>query len=438
MKAMSFGRRDLLRACGVTLLVPPFLRSAFAERTHGTTRLVVLMQPNGTHQPAFWPDPVTRSSPILDPILSNPALAAKTLLVKGVANTTVGLGNEHDRGYSSLWTGVAPVGTMEDSFGGGPSIDQLLKQALAPRVRFPTLNAGVLAADVAPKNGHRRSFSYFGPKQQVPTLVDPLRLYAALFPDTGTSGPGPTAEQRLVMKRSVLDHAARDLDTLSARLGPNERRKLDAHATALREYEARLTGVLAERSGTCRTPAAPAALDVNQEANVPVLTDLMLDLVALALGCNLTHIVTFSLGLCGSQWRYRWLGIDKDGHEEIAHLDTLDGSNVPIAEAMIAINRWIAERVARFVTQLDATPDEGGSVLDRSLVVWANEMGTGFHSLENLPIVLLGRASGRITQSFVVDRGPQSHHRLGTSVLRWMGVEADGFGEQPESGALDV
>ena len=438
MNERSFGRRDLLRACGVTLLVPSFLRSAFAERTHGTTRLVILMQPNGTHQPAFWPDPVTHGSPILDPILSNPALAAKTLLVKGVTNTTLGLGNEHDRGYSSLWTGVAPVGTMEDSFGGGASIDQLLKRALAPRVRFPTLNAGVLAADVAPKNGHRRSFSYFGPKQQLPTLVDPLRLYAALFPEPDSGGPGPTAEQRLVMKRSVLDHAARDLDALAARLGPNERRKLDAHATALREYEARLTSVLAEGSGACRAPAAPAALDVNQEANVPLLADLMLDLVALALGCNLTRIVTFSLGLCGSQWRYRWLGIDKDSHEELAHLDTLDGSNVPVAEAMTAINRWVAERVARFVTQLDATPDEGGSVLDHSLVVWANEMGTGFHSLENLPIVLMGRASGRITRNLVVDRGPQSHHRLGTSVLRWMGVEASGFGDQPESGALEL
>ena len=435
MTERIFGRRDLLRACGATLLIPAFLRSALAERDPGQTRLVILMQPNGTHQPAFWPDPVTRTSPILDPILSNAALASKTLVVKGVTNRTVGLGNEHDRGYNSLWTGVAPVGTMEDSFGGGPSIDQVLKRALDPHVRFPTLNAGVLAADVAPKNGHRRSFSYFGPKQQVPTIVDPLRLYAAMFPELGASG-GLSAEQRLLMKRSVLDNTARDLVALSARLGANERRKLDAHATALREYEARLTAVIHEGGPACSAPGAPSPLDANLEDNVPALTDALLDLLALALGCNLTRIVTFSLGLCGAQWRYRWLGIDKDGHEEIAHLDTLDGSNVPVAEAMIAISRWVAERVARFVAKLDALPDEGGSVLDRSLVLWANEMGTGFHSLENLPIVVMGRASGRITQSFVADQGPQSHYQLGTSVLRWMGIEAAGFGDDPACGPL--
>jgi hypothetical protein len=435
MSKRGFGRRELLSACGATLLVPAFLRQAFADRDGTRTRLVIVMQPNGTHQPAFWPDPVTRTSPILEPILANSALAAKTLVIKGVRNETLGLGNEHDRGYSSLWTGVPPIGTMEDCFGGGPSIDQMLKAALGPRTRFPTLNAGVLAADVAPKNGHRRSFSYFGPKQQVPTIVDPVRLYGALFPEQGTNAGAVSAEQRLVMKRSVLDATARDLADLSARLGPNERRKLDAHATALREYEARLEAVVTG-GAACAAPGAPGVLDPSQEANVPLLADAMLDLVALALGCNLTQIVTFSLGLCGAQWRYRWLGIDQDGHEELAHRDTLDGANVPVAQAMTAISRWFAERVARFAARLEATPEDDGTVLDHSLVVWANEMGTGFHSLENLPLVVLGRASGRVTQNFVVDQGVQGHHQLGTSVLRWMGVDAEGFGDRPACGGL--
>ena len=436
MSERRFGRRDFLRACGVTLLVPPFLRDAFAGPEETGSRLVVLMQPNGTHQPAFWPDATTRSSPILEPLLREPVLATKTLVIKGVENRTLGLGNEHDRGYGSLWTGVAPVGTMEDSFGGGASIDQILKRALNPRALFPTLNAGVLAADVAPKNGHRRSFSYVGARRQVPTIVDPYRLYAALFPEPGAGDAHAAAERRLAMKRSVLDYAARDLTALEARLGPREREKLDAHATAIREYETRLLAAVEGDARACSRPPAPPALDTAQEANVPVLAELMLDLLAVALGCNLTRIVTFSLGLCGSQWRYRWLGIDKDGHEEIAHFDTIDGSNVPVAEAMIAISRWVSGLVARFVSRLEATPDAEGSALDNSLVIWTNEMGTGFHSLSDLPVVVIGRAGGRITQNFLVDRGPQSHYQLGTSVLRWMGVDAAGFGDQPSSGPL--
>jgi hypothetical protein len=439
MSPRRFGRRDLLRAAGLTLFVPPFLREAMAEPETDSdgVRLAILMQANGTHPRTFWPDPATNHSPILDPILNDPALARKTLLIRGVGNRTAGFGNEHDRGFNSLWTGVPPVGTMEDCFGGGPSIDQVLVRALAPKVLFPSLNLGVLAAEVAQKNGHRHSFSYFGPKQQLPTRTDPYRLYRMLFPDArGTSTPEEVA-RRLVLKRSVLDYAARDLMDLSARLGPNEARKLDAHATALREYEQRLSASLQSGSGLCQRPGAPpGALDVEVEDNVPALLELLLDLVAVALTCNLTRIVTFAIGHSGNQWRYRWLGIDKNSHEEIAHLDTADGSNVPIAEAMTQIGRWVATNVARFVSRLEATPEDDGTALDRSLVIWANENSTGFHSLEDLPIVFLGRAAGRLTKTGVVSAGAQSHHQLNTTVLRTMGVEAAGYGDQPVCGPL--
>lgn len=432
----AFNRRTLLRAAGLTLCVPAFLQRAFAEPQVASPRLVILMQACGTHQATFWPDALTGTSPILDPILSDSALAAKTLLVKGVGNLTVGLGNEHDRGFNSLWTGVAPVGVPEDCFGGGPSIDQVLKRALAPQVPFPTLNCGVLAARVAPKNGHRRSFSYLAAKQQIATQVNPYRLYAALFPVTGGDGSLSARRERLRLKQSVLDHTAADLSALAQRLGPKEREKLDAHSSALREYELRLAASL-DSNNACLRPDAPLeGIDVTDEENFPLLADLMLDLVAAALSCNLTRIVTFQLGLCGNQMRYHWLGVDKDSHEEIAHHDTPDGSNAPVAEAMTAISRWTAERVARFARTLDAFAESDGTTLDGSLVIWANENGTGYHSLDNLPLVFLGRAAGGLTKSGLVDAGAQSHYQLCTTVLRLMGVDALGFGDQPTCGPL--
>jgi hypothetical protein len=431
MRDRAFGRRDLLRAAGATLLVPAFLREAFAAPETLGPRLVIMMQALGTHQATFWPD-ATGTSPILDPILSDASLRAKTLLIKGIANETTGLGNQHDRGFNSLWTGVAPVGVPEDCFGGGESIDQKLRRTLSPNVRFPSLNCGVLAADVAPKNGHRRSFSYIGPQQQLPTRVDPYRMYAMLFPETSTDTP-ERAAQRLSLKQSVLDHTARDLAALRGRLGSAERNKLDGHATALREYEMRLSAA----ASTCARPSPFAqGIDVKAEDNVPVLTELMLDLMAVALGCNLTRIVTFQLGYCGNQWRYRWLHIDKDSHDEIAHLDAADGSNVAATEAMTSISRWVAGNVAQFTKKLDAIPDGSGTALDNSLVVWANENSDGSHGMKNLPIVFMGRAGGRLSRTGVVDEGEQSHYQLCTSVLNLMGVAADGFGDKAQSGPL--
>jgi hypothetical protein len=366
--------------------------------------------------------------------LNNRALAAKTILVKGVANMTTGVGNEHDRGFHSLWTGVKPVGTPEDSFGGGPSIDQILKQRLAPAVVFPTVNCGVLTSYVPQKNGHRRSFSYLGAGRQVPTQTNPYRMYAAFFP--GASGSSEPPEVRLALRKSVLDYAARDLADLSGRLGPRERQKLDAHTTALREHETRLGYGLSATSRVCGRPSAPAAgVDVTQEDKVSLLVDLMLDSVATAMSCNLTRIVTFQLGLCGNQWRYQWLGIDADGHE-MAHRDAADGSDVVATAAMTKISRWAAEKVARVAQNLEDIPEADGTALDGSLIIWANENATGFHSLDNLPLVFLGRAAGRLTRTGVVDQGPQTHYQLGTSVLNLMGVDAPGFGDAPTCGPL--
>jgi hypothetical protein len=436
MNDRAFARRDLMRAAGATLLVPAFLKSAFADPATLGPRLVILMQACGTHQDAFWPDPRTGTSPILDPLLSKAELRPKTILMKGVGNVTVGLGNEHDRGFNSLWTGVPPVGTPEDCFGGGPSIDQILKRALSPQVAFPTLNCGVLAAYVPQKNGHRRSFSYVGAAAQVPTQVDPYRMYGALFPGPGSQSLAEPPEVRMALRKSVLDYAARDLSNLAGRLGPKERQKLDLHTTAVREYENRLAlGVKA--SAMCPRPAAPAgSLDPTQEDNVAPLTDIMLDLVAVALGCNLTRIVTFQLGLCGNQWRYRWIGIDRDSHQELAHRDAPDGSNPDATQGMIQISNWTAQRVTRFAQQLDAMPEANGTVLDHSLVIWANENSTGLHGMDNLPLVFLGRAGGKLTRSGVIDKGVQTHYQLCTSVLNLMGVDAAGFGDDPASGPL--
>jgi Protein of unknown function (DUF1552) len=222
---------------------------------------------------------------------------------------------------------------------------------------------------------------------------------------------------------------------LSGRLGPAERQKLEAHSTALREYEARLSTAAA--GATCARPSLPGArIDVTQEDNVPALTGLMLDLVAVALQCNLTRIVTFQLGFCGNQWRYGWLGINKDSHEEIAHLDAPDGSNAVTGAAMTSIGRWVAENLTSFTQKLDAIPEAGGTALDNSLVVWANENSNGVHGMTNLPIVFLGRAGGRLTRTGVVDEGVQNHYQLCTSVLRLMGVDAPGFGDKLECGPL--
>ena len=116
----------------------------------------------------------------------------------------------------------------------------------------------------------------------------------------------------------------------------------------------------------------------------------MFDFVALALSCQLTRIVTFQFGHGGEKWYFRWLGINENSHDDIAHRD--NGQDPAVTEKLLKINVWYAQQVARLARALDALPDGDGTVLDNSLVVWGNEMATGPHGMADIPVVLMGKA----------------------------------------------
>jgi len=400
------------------------------------------MQSNGTTQANFWPTSTLTDSKVLAPILDDANLRSKTTVVKGLYNSDGGAGNGHDFGFAGLWSGYKTIGPFHDPWGNGPSIDQVCKQKLSFHEPNPTLNCGVLASATAPFKNHRTSFSYLGPRRQVPTETNIFKLYATFFsPPIG--GPGAnrdtTALQRLRQNRSVLDYVREDLRQLKPRLPAAERPRLEVHETALRDLERRLTLALTPNAGRppwCDLVSAPEQHpDLMLEENVPLFMRWMFDFVAEAVACGLVRIVTFPMGNCGEKWYFSWLGINQNSHDTLAHADS--GTNEDVTAKLLKINRWYAEQVAYLARKLDAIPEGGGTALDNTLIVWGNEIATGPHTMEDLPVVLMGKASGRLRKTGrLIDNGPQTYQRLGTSVLRLMGVPADGLGESPTCGPL--
>ena len=176
-------------------------------------------------------------------------------------------------------------------------------------------------------------------------------------------------------------------------------------------------------------------LDPRLEDNVPALVGLMFDFVALALSCQLTRIVTFQFGHGGEKWYFRWLGINENSHDDIAHRD--NGQDPVVTKKLLEMNVWYAQQVSRLAQALNALPDGDGTVLDNSLVVWGNEVATGPHGMADIPLVLMGKAAGRIRNpGRLIDAGPQDYRRLGCSLLNVMGVPSTGFGEAPMCGPV--
>jgi hypothetical protein len=446
MPAMSFSRRRVLQMLAAIPATAAFTRQLHADpAAPAPLRLVLLMQNNGTQQANFWPD-ASLSSPILDSLFKDPTtkldngLKAKTNIVKGVyvppdANGTDA--NQHDMGFARMFTGAKLASQGGQPWGGATSVDQILAQAWS----VDSLTLAVLASQTepAPKPGfdHRESFCYLGPATLKHPRTDPLSVYEYLFPSA--SGPAVTADQ-VKLRQSVLDAVAGNLTEVSARLGPSEKTKLDYHLTAIRDVERRLAA-----SACSPQPAAPPnylAMNPNAEVNVDTyitqLVDNMIDLAVTSLRCGFTRIATLQFGYGGGKWRFAWEGINMNCHDDVAHHDTSDaGSSAVNTNRVVLMNQYYASCVAKLATALDAVPEGGGTMLDNTLVVWANEQGRGDHNQENVPIVLIGRAGGAIAKGGrVIDAGRQPFNRLGCTILNALGQKTAGFGDLPDCGSF--
>jgi hypothetical protein len=446
--SLAIGRRGLLLGAAAGLSAFAGARPLRGEAPPGPApRLVVILQNNGTQQRSFWPG-ASFTSPILAPLLDDPAIASRCRLVKRVfvpidANGTDA--NEHDMGFARMLTGERLLSVGGKPFGGARSVDQIVARAFGEE----SLALAVLASEVEPfpKLGydHRRSFSYVAPGVHKVPYVDMVQAFDRFFaPPAPLDAP---TRRRLLARKSVLDTSLEGLARLRERVPPHEREKLERHADAVREVERGLVRDLEGRPGkgalSPHRPARPASVEPaaleSREHRIPELVGTAMDLVGAAVASGAARVSTVQLGYGGGKWRFSWEGVDMDLHGECAHRDTSDeGSSPENTDRLVRANRWYASQVARLVKKLAAIPETADtSVLDHTLVVWVNEMGRGDHSLENVPVVLLGGSAlpGLGPGGRVVDTGErQPFQRLGCTILRAMGQKADGFGDLPSCG----
>ncbi|MEA2696819.1 MAG: hypothetical protein QOI66_1090 [Myxococcales bacterium] len=142
----------------------------------------------------------------------------------------------------------------------------------------------------------------------------------------------------------------------------------------------------------CTRPTAPT-IDYRTNDNFPAVGKLQMDLLAMALACDLTRVATLQWEAAYSDVRFTWLGATR-GHHTISH--DSDGTTASV-ELLTKINIWYAEQFAYLLDKLDGIKEGAGTLLDNTVVFWGNELARGnVHSHWPMPVVLAGSGGGVI------------------------------------------
>ena len=441
------GRRRFLASIGLGAAAFPFIPplDAYADTGAPPKRLVLFFSANGTIRESWLPSMAGGKlalSPILAPLERH---KSKILVVDGLAHNVIlekGERSGHSAGMNTVLTGrkaksIDPSHPLR-SLATGISIDQYLAQKLALETKLRTLECGIY---VQPYSSDNMALSYLGALQPITPENSPYRLFDRVFKGVVEPSATPSAEtfDRQADRKSVLDAVSKNLEMVRGRLPEDDRIKMEAHLDAMRGLEHSLTtGVSASAAHVCAPPQLGAPLDVWKNDNIPAVARLQMDILVMALACDLTRIGTIQFGRAGAEHRFNWLGPSFATDPALAVTDAAKGFHAlahkeaePDSRAkLVKIHTWYAGELAYLLDKLAAIPEAGGTMLDNTLVVWLNELGTGgTHSHEQTPWVLAGNVGKFFRMGQLVSFPGQPHNRMLLTLLHAMGVADSTFGD---------
>ncbi len=437
---MTLTRRRLLQLGGAAAIAAPFLQPRPGQAHAGgvARRLIVFYFPDGVVGPSQDGDPSRWHPTGNETGFTLPATLAplerhraRCVFFRGLSMGPADQGS-HPGGAKKLLTAV--------DGGNGTSIDQRLAATVGAGLPFRHLYLGAQAT----QNGASgdKHISYVAPGITTSPEDDPVAAFARLFPGGGGGGGGggdPRAARRL----SVIDSARQELDTLRGRLGTTEQTRLDLHLEALREVEARIgaTGGGGGGTGTCSDPVVDTTglrpSTIHAPDRFPQVLRAQTDLMVQAMACGLTRVGVLQGSHHTSELimsRFAATPLYDPGFDMRSHQASHYGARHDLARReyrdFLAQRLWWVEQFAYLLDQLAARPEDGGTMLDHSLVLLCSEVCDGnTHSHDDMPFVLAGGGSGSIRTGRLLRFDYRRHADLLLAIARAMGDDLASFGD---------
>jgi hypothetical protein len=434
MANFRLNRRAVLRGAGTVAIALPWLEimsSPARAQAAGTTakRFLAVYTPGGTVNDDGtgknkWRPTGTETAPILSPILAplQPMMDKKKLLIVDGLDFLSKKGEQHQAGIIAWMTGTAQLDAPANgglpgtnSYASGPSLDQTLATKIsAGQKKIPSL-------EMAVRWGTGKAHGLLSPiscanfednlkASPIAPRIDPVQIFKDLFGSL-TPSSDPAAAAAVDRQKSILDHVIGEYNSLVPKLGTADRMTLQQHLDKLRELEMGLSAV-AMGSTSCKAPTQVdttgynpgAALcgadcssadtgankDIATDKMIPTVGKYMMDMMIMALACDLTGVGTFQWTDTEAKHTFPWLNLP-----EHHHFYQHDGGFKPVECEKICT--WYSEMHLHLLQGMDGIVmgADGHTLLDESVVFFGSELGQPpTHSNTDIPFMLAGGGGG--------------------------------------------
>ena len=443
-------RRTFLRGAGVLLGLPLLnvmgasgrAAKALAASPAGTgqapVRMASLFFPNGVWKEKWFPKEAGADYKLpfsLEPLAKH---RQQMLVFSGLDKKHSHQGDGHYAKTANYLTGLPVRKTPgKDISVGGMSIDQFCAQQIGRMTPLPSLELGVdpVVSGIDSNVGYTRlygcSISWRSPSTPVAKEINPKLAYERLFLIMKARQSRDSRNQSTDDKQALLDLVLEDAHRLRNRLGRDDQFKLDEYLDSVHDVERRLAFFSKPDPRSWHPPSQPAS-DIAAPKDAPkdhqAHVRLMLDLMALAFWTDSTRISTFMFANDVSSKNFAELIPGANGsHHEFSHHENKATKYEPYSK----INRWHCEQLAYLLDKLASIKEGEGTVLDNSMIMFGSGMSDGnSHEPSNLPIVLAGRAGGKIKSGrHLVNPAGTPLCNLYVSMLENMGTPVQSFGD---------
>jgi Protein of unknown function (DUF1552) len=473
MAKFRLNRRAVLRGAGTIAIGMPFLEimeppARAQAATTAAQRFLAVFQPGGTvHDDGSgankWRPTGTEAAPILSPILAplQPMMDNKKLLIVDGLDMPSKNGEQHQAGIIAWLTGTGQMNAPANgglpgtsSYSSGPSIDQVLatkisagkKQiaSLEMAVRWGTGKAHGLLSPISCAN-----FEDNMKASPIAPRIDPVQIFKDLFGTLNTGAVDPAATAAVERRKSILDHVVGEYNSLVPKLGTADRATLQQHLDKLRELEMGLSAV-AQGSTSCAKPTqvdtagynpgsgicganctaadSGANKDITTDTLIPKVGTYMMDMMVMALACDLTAVGTFQWTDTEAKHTFPWLNLS-----EHHHFYQHDGGFK--ANECQQIGTWYSTMHLHLLQAMDKVimGVDNHTLLDESVVFFGSEISQPpTHSNTDMPFMLAGGAGsfkgGRWVQYKDKSNSKNSHNNLLVSILNMFGDTRTTFG----------